>query len=151
MREFTNLDVRGVADARLAVADADIICTTTAAADPVLFGNWLRTGAHVNLVGSSGPLAAEADNDLVHRSRYLVDSREAALVKAGEFLRCKQAGLVGDDHIRGEIGEVFAGQPGRAARDEVTVYKSLGHAVQDLAATAYLYEKVSGVGLARGV
>ncbi|HEX5261906.1 MAG TPA: hypothetical protein VFW13_00150, partial [Phenylobacterium sp.] len=122
------------------VADATIICTVTASSDPVLKGGWVAPGAHVNLVGSSGPGQAEADNALVAKGRYIVDHREHVLVHGGEFLRARAAGLVDDTQIAAEIGEVFAGaKPGRTAPDEITVYKSLGHAAQDLAVTAWLH------------
>ncbi|HMP63343.1 MAG TPA: hypothetical protein PKA17_09780, partial [Phenylobacterium sp.] len=121
------------------VADAQVICTVTAAADPILFGEWVAPGTHVNLVGSSGPAQAEADTDLVARSRYIVDHREHVLAHGGEFLRARQAGRIDEAHIAAEIGQVFSGAvPGRAHPDEVTLYKSLGHAVQDLACVAWL-------------
>ncbi|HEY2358235.1 MAG TPA: ornithine cyclodeaminase family protein [Phenylobacterium sp.] len=139
----TGLLVQAFADAERTVADASIICTVTAASDPVLKGGWVAPGTHVNLVGSSGPGQAEADNALVARGRFIVDHREHVLVHGGEFLRARMAGLVEDAHIAAEIGEVFAGAaPGRTSADEITVYKSLGHAVQDLAVTAWLNAQV---------
>lgn len=127
--------------AEAAVTKADIICTATAARDPVLNGAWVKRGAHVNAVGSSTPMPAEIDNDLVARSRFIADHRAHVLLHGGEFLRAKKAGVVGDDHVVAEIGEVLAGvKPGRTAPDQITVYKSLGHAVQDLAALAWLYQ-----------
>ncbi|HMO43604.1 MAG TPA: ornithine cyclodeaminase family protein, partial [Phenylobacterium sp.] len=135
----TGLPVRAAEEARDAVADAQVICTVTAAADPILFGEWVAPGTHVNLVGSSGPAQAEADTDLVARSRYIVDHREHVLAHGGEFLRARQAGRIDEAHIAAEIGQVFSGAvPGRAHPDEVTLYKSLGHAVQDLACVAWL-------------
>jgi ornithine cyclodeaminase/alanine dehydrogenase-like protein (mu-crystallin family) len=126
--------------AREVVEGADIICTVTAATDPILPAEWVTPGAHVNLVGSSGPAQAEAEPALVAASRFVVDQRAHVLAHGGEFLRAKAAGLIGDDHIAAEIGEVLAGAvPGRRSPGEVTVYKSLGHAVQDLAVTAWLY------------
>jgi ornithine cyclodeaminase/alanine dehydrogenase-like protein (mu-crystallin family) len=128
------------ATAEAAVSGADIICTVTGARDPILQGAWVKPGAHVNAVGSSTPGPAEIDNDLVAKSRFLADHRPHVLLHGGEFLRAKQAGLVTDDHVVAEIGEVLAGlKPGRSAKDQITVYKSLGHAVQDLAATAWLF------------
>lgn len=119
---------------REAVSGADIVCTLTAAADPILKGEWVCPGTHINVVGSSHAGPAEIDNDLVARSRFIVDSREGVLAQGAEFLRAKSAGLIGDDHIVGEIGEVLAGRvPGRCSDKEITVYKSLGHIVQDLA------------------
>jgi ornithine cyclodeaminase len=123
-----------------AVADADIICTVTSAPEPILKGEWVRPGTHVNVVGSGYAVPAEIDNDLVVRSRFIVDSREGVLHQGAEFLRAKQAGLIGDDHIVAEIGEVLAGKfEGRRSADEITVYKSLGHIVQDLATAWALY------------
>jgi ornithine cyclodeaminase len=133
------------ASAAAAVAHADIVCATTGAAEPILEGAWLNPGVHVNLVGSSGPAQAEADNEVVRRARYIVDSRDSALAKAAEFLRARAAGAVDDDHLLGEIGEVLLGRlPGRTDAADITVYKSVGHAVQDLAAAAYLYESGAG-------
>lgn len=127
--------------AEAAVADADIICTVTGARDPVLQGAWVRPGTHINAVGSSTPVPAELDNTLVARSRFIADHRPHVLQHGGEFLRAKKAGLLNDDHVVAEIGEVLAGlKPGRTASDQITVYKSLGHAVQDLAALAWLYQ-----------
>jgi len=138
----TGLAVQALADAERAVAEAAIVCTVTGAADPILKGAWLAPGTHVNLVGSSGPGQAEADAAVVTRGRYIVDHREHVLVHGGEFLRAKAAGLADDTIIAGEIGEVFAGtKPGRTSPDQITVYKSLGHAVQDLAVTAWIYEQ----------
>jgi ornithine cyclodeaminase len=123
-----------------AVAGADIICTLTSAPEPILRGEWVRPGTHVNVVGSSYAGPAEIDNDLVVRSRFFVDSREGVLAQGAEFLRAKRAGLVSDDHIAAEIGQVLAGDvEGRRRADEITVYKSLGHVVQDLASAWALY------------
>lgn len=139
--EKLGLRIAACTTAEEAVTGADIICTVSGASDPILKGAWVKPGAHVNAVGSSTPGPAEIDCDLVVRSRFIADHRPHVLVHGGEFLRAKQAGLVGDDHVVGEIGEVLAGSlPGRTAKDQITVYKSLGHAVQDLAALAWLYE-----------
>lgn len=137
------LDVpaRGFESAKDAVADADIICTVSSSSTPILQGQWVKPGAHVNVVGSSFAGPTEVDNDLVVRARYIADNREHALIQGAEFLYAKQAGLVGDEHIVAEIGEVFAGdKPGRQSADQITLYKSLGHVVQDLAAAKALYE-----------
>jgi ornithine cyclodeaminase/alanine dehydrogenase-like protein (mu-crystallin family) len=122
------------------VAEAEIICTVSGASEPILKGEWVRPGTHVNVVGSSYAGPAEIDNDLVVRSRFIADSREGALRQGAEFLRAKEAGRVGDEHIVGEIGQVLSGTiPGRGSADEVTLYKSLGHIVQDLATAWWLY------------
>jgi ornithine cyclodeaminase/alanine dehydrogenase-like protein (mu-crystallin family) len=125
-----------------AVAHAGIVCTVTAAAEPILMGAWVRPGTHLNLVGSGFAGPAEVDNDLVVRSRFIADSREGVLSQGAEFLRAKKAGLVSDDHIVAEIGQVLAGEiEGRRSAEEITVYKSLGHVVQDLASAWALYSQ----------
>lgn len=139
-REYAHLGAEAVADLQAAAGAADVICTLTTAAEPVLLGAWLKPGTHVNLVGSSGPGPVEVDSALVANSRYVADSRASALDAAAEFLVAKEAGLVDDAHIVAEIGEVLLGSAdGRRSDDEITLYKSLGHAVQDLAAAAHLY------------
>jgi ornithine cyclodeaminase len=128
------------ASAREAVADADIICTVTSAREPILEGRWVRPGAHVNIVGSSYAGPVEVDNDLVVRARFIADSREGVIAQGAEFLSAKRCGLIGDDHIVAEIGQVLAGDvPGRRNSEEITAYKSLGHIVQDLASAWALY------------
>ncbi|MGA8216049.1 MAG: ornithine cyclodeaminase family protein [Candidatus Sulfotelmatobacter sp.] len=125
-----------------AVAEADIICTVTSAAEPILKGAWVRPGTHLNLVGSSHAGPAEVDSDLVIHSRFIADSREGVLAQGAEFLRAKAAGLIGDDHIVAEIGQVLADEiEGRRSIEEITVYKSLGHVVQDLATGWALYSQ----------
>lgn len=128
-----------------AVAGADIVCTVTSATDPILGRGLVSPGAHLNVVGSSGPAQAEIEADLVAASRFVVDHREHVLAHGGEFLRAKAAGLVDEGHIAAELGEVLAGvKPGRTADREITLYKSLGHAAQDLAVAAWLYQDVTG-------
>jgi ornithine cyclodeaminase len=130
-----------------ALAGADIVCTVTSASEPILRGCWLEPGMHINLVGSSSSAATEADTDVVVRGSYFVDSRQSALAQAGEFLRAKSEGRVTDTHIRAEIGDVLLGShPGRNDAREITIYKSLGHAIQDLAATSYVYEQIVAMG-----
>jgi ornithine cyclodeaminase/alanine dehydrogenase-like protein (mu-crystallin family) len=125
-----------------AVGKAEIICTVTSAVEPVLKGAWVLPGTHLNLVGSSHAGPVEVDNDLVVRSRFIADSREGVLNQGAEFLKAKAAGLIGDDHIVAEIGQVLAGDiEGRRSAEEITVYKSLGHVVQDLATAWALYSR----------
>jgi ornithine cyclodeaminase len=141
MAEEVHVPVRAVVNGREA-ATADILCTVTGSATPVLLGESVRPGTHINVVGSSHPGPVEIDNALVVSSRYVVDSRRSALASAAEFLLAKEAGLIGDEHIVAEIGEVLLGRmPGRTSADEITVYKSLGHIVQDLAAVRYLHAR----------
>jgi ornithine cyclodeaminase/alanine dehydrogenase-like protein (mu-crystallin family) len=136
------LPVSATATVEEAVRHADIVCTVTAASEPILKGTWVRPGTHLNLVGSGFAGPVEVDNDLVVRSRFIADSREGVLSQGAEFLRAKQAGLIGDSHIVAEIGQVLAGEiEGRRSREEITVYKSLGHVVQDLASAWALYSQ----------
>lgn len=133
--------IRACANAETAVSEADIIATVTGATRPILLGQWVQPGTHVNLVGSSHAGPSEADGALVQRSRYFVDCCPYALIAAAEFIETKAAGLIDDTHIQAEIGEVLAGlKPGRQSEGEVTIYKSLGHVVQDLAALRALLE-----------
>jgi ornithine cyclodeaminase len=134
------LPVTACAGAEAAVAEADVICTVSSAAEPILLGRWVAPGTHVNLVGSSYAGPVEADDDLVVRARFIADSREGVLAQGAEFLHARAAGRVGDDHVVGEIGQVLAGDlEGRQSPEQITAYKSLGHIVQDLAAAQALY------------
>ncbi len=142
MQAELGVPVTSAGSVKEAVADADIICTVTSAPEPILKGEWVRPGTHLNLVGSSYAGPVEVDNDLVVRSRFIADSREGVLAQGAEFLRAKAAGLISDDHVVAEIGEVLAGQiPGRRSNEEITAYKSLGHVVQDLASAWALYSQ----------
>ena len=142
MQAELNVPIAAAGVVREAVADADIICTVTSAAEPILKGAWVRPGTHLNLVGSSYDGPAEVDNDLVIRSRFIADSREGVLNQGAEFLRATAAGLIRNDHIVAEIGQVLAGEiEGRRSPEDITVYKSLGHVVQDLATAWALYSQ----------
>lgn len=131
------------------VRDADLICTVTAAREPVLESGQITKGAHINVVGSSIATAAEIGKSLVQRARFFVDYRPSALLQAGEFLAAKAAGMVADDHILAETGEILAGNhPGRQTSDEVTIYKSLGIPAEDLICANYLLQtaRLRGLG-----
>jgi ornithine cyclodeaminase/alanine dehydrogenase-like protein (mu-crystallin family) len=136
------LAVEAMASAREAVEGADLICTVTAATDPVLEGGWISPGAHVNAVGACTPKARELDSAAVARSLLFVDRRESALAEAGDFLLARSEGAISDDHILGELGELLEGKiPGRRSTEEITLFKSLGIAVEDLAAGRHVYRK----------
>jgi ornithine cyclodeaminase len=129
------------------VHHADLICTVTASREPVLRGDWIARGAHVNAVGAALPTARELDTTAVLRSRLYVDRRESALAEAGDILIPMSEGSIGADHIRGDLGEVLmGGARGRESTGDVTVFKSLGLAIEDLAAARHIYEE----GVARG-
>jgi ornithine cyclodeaminase/alanine dehydrogenase-like protein (mu-crystallin family) len=136
---------KSAGSAQDAVRKADIVCTVTAASEPVLKGAWVRPGTHVNVVGSGYAGPVEVDTELVVRSRFIVDSREGVLSQGAEFLRAKQAGAIDDSHIAGEIGQVLSGAiVGRRTETEITLYKSLGHVVQDLSCAWALYQGIPG-------
>ncbi|WP_380874699.1 ornithine cyclodeaminase [Sphingomonas sp. DBB INV C78] len=124
-----------------AVGDADIICTTTAASEPILFSAQVPDGAHLNIVGSSRPGPVEIDTDLVVRCRVFADHRASVLAQGAEILKALESGLISEDHVLGEIGQVYTkgGIPGRLSSLNLTLYKSLGSIVQDLAVGWHLY------------
>ena len=137
-----NLPVDVTSSAREAVDGADIICTTTAAQEPVLFGEWISPGTHINAVGACLRKFRELDTKAVVRSRLFIDWRESTLNEAGDFLIPKSEGAIGDDHIVGEIGELLLGRiEGRRDREEITLFKSLGIGIEDLGAAQYLYQQ----------
>lgn len=133
-----------------AVADADLICTTTAAREPILMGEWLAPGVHLNVVGASLRTTREVDTAAMVKSRLYVDRRESTLNEAGDFLVPKSEGAVDDSHIQGELGEVLLGQvKGRQSAAEITLFKSLGLAVEDLASAQLIYAQAveQGIGI----
>lgn len=143
--------VRASQSAREAVAGAAIVVLVTSAAEPVVLDEWIEPGTHVCAVGACRPDQREMEGKLVARARLFVDSRDAALVEAGDVILAMKEGLFGADHIAAEIGEVAAGRAaGRQTAGEVTVFKSLGLAVEDLAAARLSYERAIERGLGRG-
>lgn len=150
-RPLHDIEVHVCETAREAVTGADVVCTITASRTPVLEGSWLSPGTHVNAVGASLPTARELDTAAVRNSRMFVDRRESALNEAGDFLIPRTEGAITDAHILGELGELLAGTlAGRRGASEITLFKSLGLAVEDVAAVRHVFEKarVSGVGTA---
>ena len=136
------IEIEPLDDARLAVAGADLICTTTSSHTPVLEGAWLAPGVHINAVGSSTPIARELDTAAVAAAALFVDRKESTLNESGDFLLAKADGAIGDEHIRGELGDVLLGTlAGRGSDDEITLFKSLGLAVEDVAAAHHVYLK----------
>ena len=136
------LAVEACATAEEAVAGADLICTTTTATEPVVLGAWVSPGAHVNAVGAYTPTTRELDSALVAAARLYADRRESLQSEAGEFLIPKGEGLIGDDHVVGEIGELLQGKvEGRTSPEQITLFKSLGIAIEDLAAAHHVYSK----------
>lgn len=139
-RHGINVEVKESAEE--AVAGADIVCTVTTAREPVVKGEWIAPGAHINAVGAFTPTTRELDSAAVVKARLYVDRRESTLHEAGEFLIPKAEGLISEDHIVGELGEVLLGRaPGRRSSEEITLFKSLGIAIEDLASAHHILKK----------
>jgi ornithine cyclodeaminase len=134
-----------------AVRGADVVVLATTSSRPVISREWLRPGAHVNAIGASVPSARELDTETVVAGALFCDSRESLLNEAGEFrLAVEQGAISGEDHVRAELGEVLAGiAPGRTDSEELTVFRSLGLAVEDLAAAerAVVVARERGIGV----
>jgi len=146
------LAVESVASAEDAVRGADIVATVTNSPEPVLRRAWLKDGAHINAVGSSTPTAREIDTQTMTAARLFVDRRESALNEAGDVLIPMSEGAFKADHIRAELGEVIIGKhPGRRTPDELTLFKSLGIAVEDVAAAAYVVRRARETGVGQTV
>ena len=135
--------------AQQALRDADVVVTATSSREPVLRHDWLKPGAHLNAVGASSPQAREIDTATVAASALFCDSRESLRNEAGEFQLAIQEGLItGDEHVRAELGEVLAGTaPGRRGPGELTLFRSLGLAVEDLAAAESAVAAATALGL----
>ena len=141
------LGEEAVASAEEAVRDADVVVTATNSIEPVLRREWLKEGAHVNVIGGRPPEMREVDVATVADSAFYVDRRESAEAEAFDYRDALDAGAVGPDHIRGEIGEVLIGAaPGRSGPEELTVFRSLGLAVEDLAAAEYVVRRAREAG-----
>ena len=131
-------------DLQQAVQHADIICTVTASKEPVVMGEWISVGAHINAVGSSTPYARELDTTAIARSKLFTDRYESLFNEAGDFLIPKKEGVVTDEHVKAEIGEVLSGtKKGRENDEEITVFKSLGIAAEDIFSAYHIYEKIN--------
>ena len=148
--EALALEAHGVAcdTAEEALDGADVVCTCTASRDPVVRRSWLAAGVHVNAVGSSFPSARELDADVVADASLFVDRRESTLNESGDYLRAVEERGIGPDHILAELGELLTGtHPGRRDDAELTVFKSLGIAVEDLAAAVLCVERARERGI----
>lgn len=131
-----------------AVANADIICTATNSAHPVFNDRDIRPGTHINAVGVYKPHMQEVPADTVKRARIVVDSREASMGEAGDLLLPIKQGIITQEHIYAELGEVVAGtKPGRTSEEEITLFKSVGIAVQDAAAASAVLTKAESLNL----
>jgi alanine dehydrogenase len=136
------LDVEVQTGEKALVEGADIICTLTPSNEPVLFGQDLTPGVHINAVGSCSPVARELDSEAVIKSRLFVDLIESTLAEAGDILIPIAEGKITKDHIVGEVGQICNGEiTGRRSANDITMFEALGLAVEDLAASSYIYEK----------
>lgn len=132
--ELTGLETRVLADSGAAVRGADIVVTATTSATPVVFGRDVEPGTHVNAIGAYTPTMREVDADVVRRARVVVDTRQGALAEAGDLIMAIRERAITTDHIVAELGEVVNGTiAGRTSEEEITLFKSVGHAAQDVA------------------
>ncbi|MBS7532012.1 ornithine cyclodeaminase family protein [Hazenella sp. IB182353] len=125
-----------------AVQHADIICTVTASIDPILRGEWIKSGAHINAVGACRASDRELDSALVKQSQLFVDRIESAVHEAGDYLIPLEEGEISADHILGELGDLIVGKvQGRKTKEEITLFKSLGLAIEDVAVAHFIYKQ----------
>ncbi|PYS93222.1 MAG: ornithine cyclodeaminase [Acidobacteria bacterium] len=147
MQPQFSFPVEAVASVEAAVRDADLIVTATSAREPVLRHEWIAAGAHINAVGTYSPAAREIDSATMAAASLFVDRREATMIEAGDYVLALAEGAITSEHIRAEIGEVLTGaQQGRTSAAEITLFKSLGLAVEDLAVAEYLYNQARAQG-----
>jgi ornithine cyclodeaminase/alanine dehydrogenase-like protein (mu-crystallin family) len=147
--ERYGIQVETMRSARETVDGADLICTVTSAREPILSGPWIDAGAHLNVVGSCSPITREVDGATIARSRVFVDSRESANAEAGDILLAQAEGSAPEEVIEAELGEVLLGEWGGARRPvDITLFKSLGLAIEDLATAGHVYRAAlrEGVG-----
>jgi ornithine cyclodeaminase len=125
-----------------AVRDADLIVTATSSLEPVINKEWISPGAHVNAIGTHSPNSREIDSATMAAARIYVDRRESALNEAGDYVLAAKEGVIGPESILGEIGELLIGEkPVRTSPNDITLFKSLGLAIEDVACANYLYRK----------
>ena len=138
-----NIPVHIKKNVQQAVEHADIICTVTSSKEPLVMGEWIAPGTHINAVGSSTAIARELDTAAIIKSKLFADCYESLFNEAGDFLIPKKEGAVTDDHVKAEIGEVLAGtKQGRENDDDITIFKSLGIAAEDIFSAYHIYEKI---------
>jgi ornithine cyclodeaminase len=124
------------------VCEADVIVTATSSLEPVIDRDWISPGAHVNAIGTHSPNSREIDSATMAAARIFVDRRESALNESGDYLLAAKEGLVSPESIVGEVGELLIGaKTGRTSSTEITLFKSLGLAIEDVVSADYLYHK----------
>ncbi len=146
MKRDYSFSIEPVDSIEEALADADLIVTATSAVEPIVRREWISPGAHLNVVGACTPKTREVDSKTMAASTLFVDRRESTLNEAGDYLLALSDGAIAPDHIRAELGEVLVGKkPGRTSPEEITLFKSLGIGIEDLAAAEYIYRKASAL------
>jgi len=139
-----NLHINVKKNVQQAVEHADIICTVTSTKEPVVKGDWIAAGTHINAVGSSTAGARELDTAAMIKSKLFADRYESLFNEAGDFLIPKKEGAINDEHVKAEIGEVLAGtKKGRENEEDITVFKSLGIAAEDIFSAYHIYQKIN--------
>jgi ornithine cyclodeaminase len=152
LRRRFGFPIEAAPSAEAAVREADVVATVTASPEPILKREWLKEGVHINAVGSSIPTTREIDTATMVAARLFVDRRESALAEAGDLLIAMGEGAVKGDHVQAELGEVIIGKnPGRRSPGELTLFKSLGLAVEDVASAAYLVRRARETGTGQTV
>lgn len=143
MRGKYNIDIRQKKSVKEAIANADIICTVTSSREPVVEGAWIVKGTHINAVGASTASARELDSEAVVRSKLYTDNYDSIFNEAGDFLIPKKEGVITDSHVRGTLGEILLGsKKGREQEDDITLFKSLGIAMEDIFAAWHIYQQI---------
>ena len=152
LRRRFGFPIEAAPSAEAAVREADLVATVTASPEPILKHEWLKEGVHINAVGSSIPTSREIDTATMVAARLFVDRRESALAEAGDLLIAMREDAVTADHVQAELGEVIIGKnPGRRSPRELTLFKSLGLAVEDVASAAYLVRRARETGTGQTV
>jgi len=152
MSKKLNLEIEKIKSPDEMLAKADIICTATSSATPIFDGSKVREGSHINGIGSHTPNARELDTTIVKRSKFIADSYEACLKEAGDIMIPIQEGAVDKSHMFAELGEIVTGKKdSRQSRDEITLFKSNGLAIQDVATAKLVYDKAKAAGVGTNI
>lgn len=152
MAQQLDIEVIPVQSTQEAVEGIDIVVTATTAREPIVDGDWFAEGAHINCVGSGIPDRRELDDKIVQRAKVVVDTHASAMEEAGDLLIPMSKGLITADAIHADLGEIITGQqPGRTNEREITLFKSVGVALQDVAAATWAYKRAKSLGLGQSI
>jgi len=148
LSDQTGVSACAARDAREVVAGSDLVVTATTAKEPVFCGDWLEEGTHVSGVGANTRAKCELDRATFQRSKVVVDFKDQALDESGDLRDALHGGAITLDHVYAELGDIVTGRkPGRTTGREITVFKSVGIAIEDIATAAYVYEQAEAQGL----